>query len=164
MKDCRICRADAEGRKWTMDVLVGKKSVHEMAKYFGVTEEEVWQHIDHINPEELKMKVRKETGSEKVMEKLESMIDILSEKVDELMFIWNPDSQRISDLTKLVKELRGALMDYAEIIGEIQRGQVVVQVQQVEHQIEQIIDILMSEVCDSCRERVLQRLEEMKIA
>lgn len=160
---CKICEAGAIGRKWSYDVLMGRRSVAEMARYFGVTDEEVWRHIDeHIDMEEIQEEQKRQDGADRIVQQLERIIDVLSEKVEELSEGWVLDSQKILDLTRLAKELRGALMDYAEVIGEIQRGQIVVQVQQMEERVDQLVEILMDEVCDECREKVLMRLEQLE--
>ena len=147
------------GIKWSIDVIEGRKSIKQMAEFFGVSMDEAWEHVNqHLSPEKLKQWTE---GDDEFAGKMKKIIEILEDYVDLLASDFQPDVQKIRALTQVVRELRGALMDYAELIGRIQRGQVIVQVQQIEQKVQQLTMVVLEEVCPECRERILQRLEEV---
>lgn len=157
MKECRICKAGMLGIKWSLDVVEGKKSAKQMAEFFGVTVEEVWRHVEeHLRPEEVRRWVEED---DEIMGKMRKIVRVLEDYVDLLADAYEPDVGKIRALTGVVKELRSALMDYAELAGRIQRGQIVVQVQQVEKRVQELTMVVLEECCEECRERILRRLE-----
>jgi len=147
------------GLKWTVDVLEGRKTVKQMAEFFGVTVNEAWEHVEqHVTADQLREWGR---GDDQFVSKMQKMVQVLEDYVDLLAADLSPDVGRIKALTAVVRELRGTLMDYAELVGRIQRGQVIVQVQQIEQKVQQLTMVVLEEVCPECRERILKRLEEV---
>lgn len=151
---CKICEAGQLGVKWTIDVLEGRKSIKQMAEFFGVTVDEAWEHVnEHV--------VQYNEQEDPLSGKMQKIIDVLETYIDLLAVQSHPDPQTIRALTQVARELRGALMDYAELVGRIQRGQVIVQVQQLEQQVQQLTTVVLEEVCDECKQKILRRLEHV---
>jgi len=153
---CKICSAGMVGAKWTIDVMHGRKTLKEMAEYFGVNMDEAWEHVNmHQVPEDMMLREDDDTAK-----RFEKLIRLLEDWVDMVAMRGQPDPSNVKSLTALVRELRQAMMDYAEFQGKIQRGQVVLQVQQVQQKVQELTMVVLEEVCDGCRERIVKRLEQ----
>ena len=147
------------GIKWTVDVIEGKKNLKQMAEFFGVTIDEAWEHVNrHFTREDMKKWVG-EKSEDDFTRRMKRIVRVLEDYMEFLADEVQPDYQRIRALTQVVRELRGALMDYAELVGRIQRGQTIIQVQQIEQQVQMLTMVVLEECCEECKERILRRLE-----
>lgn len=116
----------------------------------------MWEHVNEHLEEGVEEEEEEEFDIER---KLKRIIGLLEDQVEVLGDSWNVDVATIKSLTSLVSELRKSIMDYAELKGKIQRGQVVVQIENYQNQLNEVIAFITEEMCDECRRRFIERFE-----
>lgn len=147
------------GLIWSVEVIKGTKTFMQMAKVFKVSIEQVMEHIEqHLDRKDI-LELAKE--GETLAGRMERIIKVLECELDLLTTARTMDYTRIKSLANIVRELRCSLMDYAELIGKIQRGQVIVQIQQVENKIAVLTQLVLENCCDECKNKILQAIEGM---
>ena len=166
---CKICDSGLLGYIWTVDVKNKKRTIKEMCDFFNVSRQEAWEHLNkhQMDPPETPYQMdSKETEVEGMDEstidyylKFKKMIKHLESWIEYIMKHNNPDRHTVGALSSLVKEYRQALMNLAEIEGKIQRGQVVVELQQYNNKLDEIVELIIEELCDECKVKTLEKLE-----
>jgi len=116
-----------------------------------MTESDVWLHI---NEHDVDFRTDEDFD---ISGRIQRIIRVLEDHVDFIIESFAIDHGTIKSLTSLASELRKALMDYAELQGKIQRGNVVVQVNQYQQQLNILVQTIIEDLCDECRERVASK-------
>ena len=159
MKGCSICDSGEEGRSWSRDVIMGKKSSREMAEYFRVDHSSV---MDHLNTHELV--INEETG---VYESpdfyMNELLRLLKQLKDWMKLVImdekRVDKNTIDAGTKLTREIRLTLESLAQFQGRLDKTSTV-QLTQINMKYLQLTTVLLSEVCDECRGKIIRVLDD----
>ena len=131
-------------------------------RFFNVTKEEAEEHLrSHDMSEFAIVDDDKRDSAIDYYNKFKTILDHLEKWINVVVSSGKYDKSAVLNLTTLVKEYRQALMNLAELEGKIQRGQTIVQIQQYNQKLDELVEIVLNEVCDRCRERILARLETM---
>jgi len=147
--------------------LDGKISITDLAMKFNTDFQTAKEHIDSHDIQGVVRNKFEET--EKVLEhgeyvkEFKFMMTILKDKLEQLYAVDDVSPQTLSNLSKLIGEMRKLLMDIAEYDGKVHKGQINVVVEQQQKELDLIMDILLNEICPECRIHVIKRLEEEKI-
>lgn len=158
MKGCSICDSGAVGRTWSRDVILGKKSSREMAEYFGVDHSEV---MEHLNTHELVVDDSKGIyeSPDFYMNELLKLLKMLKDWLKITVEEGKTDKFTIDNGIKLSKEVRLTLESLAQFQGRFDRTSNV-QLTQVNMKYMQLTTVLLSEVCDECRGKIIKVLDE----
>jgi len=162
-KNCKICQKGAEGDYWTAQFHLNKISIKDLCDYFSITRQEAWEHVNKHSPQPTTPFILDES-SEEAKEfdyymKLKRVAKALEKWINYLASQDVPTKDTVSQLSSLVKEYRHILMNLAEIEGKVQKGQVVVELKQYNEKLDEMITLIVEELCDDCRVKVLGKLE-----
>ncbi|MCK9326299.1 MAG: hypothetical protein M0P69_12475 [Bacteroidales bacterium] len=158
---CPMCEAGAIGMQWSRDIIIGKVGIEEAAMFFKMTRNEV---MDHINTHQIKEdKSTGEYNSEDFyMKRLLNMLKKLEDWVDYVCKIRDFDRENIKLAIMLTKETRATLHDLAEFQGRLNLGgNVNVRIEKMNHQYIELTNVIVQEVCPSCRKKVLEAIDNL---
>lgn len=159
---CLLCKAGYIGGAATRAILTGRKSPFEIAAQYGMDVEDV---MEHVNKHEIVLKqdsVGRYQSPDWYLNEMLGLFNVLRDWIDYLMEQPKDlDSRKISSLTTLTKEIRAVIVELANLQGRIQKGEIHVDKMQVNN-IAILTDVLLEEVCDECRPRVIEALEKRK--
>ena len=157
---CRICDAGEIGTTWTREVMLGSKSMEEMAVRFECDIDEVELHV---NTHELIIRPKPDSDNvmsdEFYMDKLLRILRQLESFTSEMMIQEGFDKGMVDSLTKLTKEVRTTVITIAEFQGRMDRATTIVNVQNVENKILKLTNVLVGEVCEECMEKIIPLIE-----
>lgn len=158
---CPMCEAGAIGMAWSRDIISGKTSVEEAAMFFKITRNEV---MDHVNTHQIKVdsKTGEYDSEDFYMKRLLSMLKKLEDWVDYICKIREFDRENVKLAVMLTKETRATLHDLMEFQGRLnQGGNVNVRIEKMNTQYIELTNMIVQEVCPSCRKRVLEAIDHM---
>jgi len=160
--DCPLCKVGYIGGAATRAILTGRKSPYEIAAQYGMDIEDV---MEHVNKHEIVLKqdsADRYRSPDWYLNEMLGLFNILRDWVDYLMEQPKDlDPKKISSLTTLTKEIRAVIVELANLQGRIQKGEIYVDKMQVNN-IAMLTDVLLEEVCDECRPKVIKALENRK--
>lgn len=161
--NCKICAAKSVGHIWTRDIYNGSKSYQDAAHFFNIPIDDV---MEHCNTHELIIdttKCRDVNDPDFYMDELLSLLDMFK---DWLQYCITSEHMTKSDLdmaTKLGKEIRETIKTLGEFQGKLQRGSTInVNVDVINQRYMMITNMLMTEVCDECRLKVINLMDNME--
>lgn len=145
---CRMCEAGQLGKAWADDLLNGTKTLAEAAQYFEVSSELVWRHV-----------MEHELGSVEqspfnVKTKLWKLIRIAEDWLEYLIMHEQPSARTIKQVVLLLSEIRKLLTFDAELEGQIKTAPEV-----KVFQLNQIMQVVVGELCSNCQEKILRVVE-----
>jgi len=153
MPRCRICNdlraIDVLAKVWN-----GSLSLREAAKELNVSYPMLWHHVRfHETAQSGQKPTRTDT-----LEILEEITNILKQRLDEMKNLpIGPIHERM--LTQNIEVLRRTLMDLERLTGRL-RAAPLIQLQQVTIHYEALLSFLTTELCESCKLRIMQFLEK----
>jgi len=163
-KKCPICAAGSEGFFVTESYLQGRVSFRQICDLFNVTKQQALEHIHLHHPngyeekpsDDLQQIINYRNKFYLLLLDLEMWINrVKNTGGEELSY------KTINALTSLIKEYRQVLSVLAELDGKINKNQVVVELQNYNQKLDEIVTLIVEELCDDCRAKVLGKLENV---
>jgi hypothetical protein len=155
-----MCDAGEVGRLWSKWIIMGSKTAQETAFQFKMLPAEVMDHVNHHE-----IKVDEEKGIYESPDLLmNELLKILKQLKDWMNYISSIDYDKddIDTFVKLTKELRETVKVMGEFQGKYSKGNSVnVNVAMINQRYEQFTYLLMDEVCEDCRLKVLNLMEHL---
>jgi hypothetical protein len=161
--DCPMCKAGIVGRNHTKNITLGKQGALENAcSFFGISPIEV---MEHCNTHEIT--IDEAAGiyesNDFYMDRVLKMVKRLDGWMDYLETKMNPEAVDLQDMKMgllLIRESRETIKDLATFQGRLEnKGNTTVKIETLNAQYNQLTQIMMSEVCDTCRERIIKLLD-----
>lgn len=155
-----MCKQGSIGRTWSKDVILGRKSVYEAAGYFGMSIEDVQEHLDkhEINVDEEKGVYE---STDFYMNQFLKILKQLKDWMNYVTMVKDPDQKTMEVGLKVMKEIRLTLSDLAELQGKKEKsGNITVQIENMNMRYTKLTNLLMVELCDECRMKVIDLLDE----
>lgn len=155
---CKICE-DPEGQRLIEAIAEGKISITDAAKKLGVTFADFEIHIKNHMEEKPLPRPRLEEGEIDIGRTLRETLRLLKARVSVFMQTEvTPENERM--LTALVKEVRGLVMNIAELEGKLS-GQPLIELKTIKMQFNDLTGFMITELCPVCKAKIQNRLEEM---
>jgi DNA mismatch repair ATPase MutS len=155
-----MCDAGEVGRLWSKWIIMGSKTAQDTALQFKMLPAEV---MDHVNNHEIV--VNEEKGIYESPDLLmNELLKILKQLKDWMKYISTIDYDKddIDTFVKLTKELRETIKVMGEFQGKLNKGNNVnVNVAMINQRYEQFTYLLMDEVCEDCRLKVLNLMDHL---
>lgn len=163
--ECPICRS-AKGQRITKKVALGQTTVADVARQFGLTHEEVEEHIYQHSPDGWTVadSVSKSYDRDYYVKRLESLHDDLAVWADEILE-GDPTPENIRLATTLVKELRDTLRllgEVTKILKDDEAQQALAAVKEMQMRYLALTNIIVVSACPECKERILKAVEEQR--
>lgn len=160
---CPICRAGQIGRGWARDLVLGRKTAGEAAIYFRISETAVMEHvntheIDFGNDEEEPQTTDYYMGRLfKIVKKIDEWITYISES-------GSYDTRNGELLVKLLREMRQTIESLAAFQGRLDKSNNVnVKIESVEMKFLALTQVLLQEVCEECRGKIIEIIDAPEI-
>ena len=162
VKKCPICSAGSEGFFITENYLHGRVSFKQLCDLFNVSKQQALEHVHHHHPDgytnapsdDLQQIINYRNKFYLILLDLEMWINKVKNS-NEATY------KTISALTSLIKEYRQILTTLAELDGKINKNQVVVELQNYNQKLDELVTIIVEELCDDCKTRVMGKLEQV---
>jgi len=147
---CKLCNLP---NKWEVDnaILKGTATKHDICTLYGVTREEIDNHIrNHTQGALSKRHLDRKDWLENYAQKLSSVVDMLISTCD-----YDPKSVRA--LVAALAELRQEIRTLAEIEGQLaQKPSITIQ------QFNSLRMIVLGDLCDECKKKVISKIRELE--
>jgi hypothetical protein len=157
-KKCPMCVAGHLGATWSRDIILGKMSPVELAQTLRISVNEV---MEHVNDHQIIFDEEKQEYSspDYYLGKLVTMIKTLDGWM-KLFAETSNDREAVKVGLQVIKETRATLEVMAELQGRVDRGKSVnVQIETMNVRYQQLTNIILQEVCEGCRQRIIQLLD-----
>jgi hypothetical protein len=153
--DCKAC-VDNRSKTIEQQIWLGKMTVIEGAKAFGMSYEDYWTHLKQHRQDVEKVDVENLNALLRYLSRhLKQRVDmLLAQPVNPLM------ERGISTQARLLKDI---VMDIARLENQIQTTPQI-QIQQFIVQQTELTSFLLSELCPICKKKVMSFLEVKEIA
>jgi hypothetical protein len=155
---CPMCVAGHLGAAWSRNIILGKTAPVEIAQLLSMTTNEVMEHVnDHqiVFDEE----TEEYSSPDWYLNRLIKMIKTMDGWMT-LFTETSKDKEAIKIGLQVIKETRATLLDMAELQGRVDRGKNVnVQIETMNVRYQQLTNVILQEVCDGCRARIIQLLD-----
>jgi hypothetical protein len=167
MTDCELCRAGDTGRIWSEDILTGKKNLHEAALFFKTTTTVVLEHINkHYVPTQSVGEYDDipdcEHPEDFYLRELHRILKQLKDWTNYCVKSTDMSNRDIETMLKVIKETRDTLKVLGEFEGRINKqAQVQVNIAMINQRYDRIQDFLVREVCDECKIKVIDLMDEL---
>jgi len=164
VEKCPVCNAGSEGYFITESYLQGRVTIRQICDLFNITKEQALEHIHIHHPngyveqptDDLQNIINYRRKLYLLLLDLEMWLKrVKSTSAEELSF------KTVNALTSLVKEYRQVLSVLAELDGKINKNQVVVELQDYNRKLDEIVTLIVEELCDDCRAKVMGKLENV---
>jgi len=162
-RKCKICK-DPRSSQWAADLFLGKRTVENIARDAGVSYQVAWKHFrEHVqvNIENGQIVLQKLAEEENYVEVLKNLMTDLRTMVTDLKE--EPTNQSTVRMkTELIREIRGLIRDMCTLEGTISKGPLI-QLNQLTIQFEYLMSYLATDLCGSCRQKIMDHLEKIGI-
>lgn len=148
------------GRLWTRDIILGRKNILDASIQFHCSQAEV---LEHINTHEILTNNSGDYESpDFYMGELLKLFKMLK---DWLNYCVQTDKMRREDYKialQMIKETRETLKALGEFQGRLDsKSNVTVNIEMINQKYLQITNLLMNEVCDECRLKVINLMDQL---
>ncbi len=162
IEGCQMCEERREGAKWTKDILMGLKSPKEAAVHFGMSVEQVNDHVnDHVymtNDERLIYE-----SKDFYVRELAKIYNMLQ---DWMQYVIGADTITKQDLDmgiKLSREVRETIVKLAEFQGRLDKSAGATEkMLKLERQYIKLTSDIVAGVCPECQLKVLDVIHDLE--
>lgn len=159
---CNICLAGEVGRTWTKDLVLNDKEIHEACAFFKMTPEDVQDHIDTHDFEEMEDPAVLD-DPEYYDRELLKLFRLFKDWMKYCITNGNPTKADVDLAMKLGKEMRETIKTLGEFRGKLNRNSSVnVNVAIINQKYMALTKALTTEVCPECRLKVINLLDSME--
>ena len=161
-KICNMCERRREGRLWTQDVLIGRRSPTECAQFFDMDVDDVMEHVnDHeFLTEEERVIYQSQDFYVKELANLYAQVDQWLKYVTRSSEIERHD---IDMGIKLTREIRQMIVTLAEFQGRLERGgSSAARLDNIEQKYFKLTSELSTRLCSQCQAEVLTIIRELQ--
>lgn len=155
---CPMCVAGQLGATWSRNIILGKTSPVEVAQLLDMTQNAV---MEHVNEHQIVFDEEKDEYSSPdwYLDRLIKMIKTMDGWM-KLFTETSKDKEAIKIGLQVIKETRATLLDMAELQGRVDRGKNVnVQIETMNVRYQQLTNVILQEVCDGCRQKIIRLLD-----
>ena len=165
-RPCPVCAFGSVGAARMRDLHLGKISPYELAVELNCSVEEIMTHVNQSH--EIQVNDTGEIQSDDIFLKklgkhlatMEKWVGFLTESVNGKGDL---DRSKVIMLTALIKEIRGAISDIAELQGRKGPTDQTIRIKTMEKQIIDITGLIIREVPPSCQVRIVEEMERLKL-
>jgi len=166
-RECPLCQ-DRRGSRWSEALIKGTKTILEAQQAFGLTREEVEEHLYKHSPDwSTTPKAAIEVQDrEFYIKRLAQMGNDLNSLLEDVMDFGGTDPMTIKNVTTLTREIRETLRllgEVTKVLKDEEAAEAMLAMEDMKRHCMNFSTIVVTLACPECREKIVTALQEQKL-
>lgn len=166
-RECPMCQ-DRRGKRWSEALSKGRKTIREAAAAFGMTKEDIEEHLYKHQPVWIDepSAIIETSNKDYYIKRLAQMGEDLHEMLEDVVDFNGTNPETIRSVTTLTREIRETLRllgEITKVLKDDEAQSAIMAMEEMKRHCMNFSTIVVTLACEDCRNKIVKALEDQKL-